>query len=127
MFLVGMISWWYGRGWRGQFRRVHSRLVQTASFFSIGQLLTTFFAPFRQISAGKADGPLAVVIRAFVDQLISRVIGSIVRFFTIIAGVVALILQALYEGIVLIVWLFLPVFPVVGLIMLAVGWVPSWT
>jgi hypothetical protein len=126
MFLVGMISWWYGRGWRGQFRRVRSRLAQTASFFSIGQLLMTLFAPFRQISAGKVDGPLAVVVRAFFDQLISRVIGSIVRFFTIIAGIIALIFQALYESIVLIVWLFLPVFPVVGLVMLAVGWVPVW-
>jgi hypothetical protein len=127
MFLVGMISWWYGRGWRGQFVRVRDRLVQTASFFSIGQLLKTLFAPFRQISAGRVDGPIGVIFRAFFDQLISRVIGAIVRFFTILFGIVVLILQGLYEALILIVWLFLPVFPVVGLVMMAIGWVPSWT
>lgn len=127
MFLVGMISWWYGRGWRGQFRRVRSRLAQTASFFSIGQLFSTLFSPFRQISAGKVDGSFAVVMRALVDQLLSRVIGSIVRSFTILIGIIALIFQTLFEGIVLVLWLFLPIFPIVGLVMLAIGWAPSWT
>jgi hypothetical protein len=127
MFLVGMISWWYGRGWRGQFARVRDRLVQTASFFSIGQLLKTLFSPFRQISAGKVNGSIAVMVRAFFDQLISRIIGAIVRFFTIIFGIVVLVVQALYEALILIVWLFLPAFPVVGLIMMAIGWVPSWS
>jgi hypothetical protein len=127
MFLVGMISWWYGRGWRGQFARVRDRLVQTASFFSIGQLLKTLFSPFRQISAGKVNGSIAVMVRAFFDQLISRIIGAIVRFFTIIFGIIVLVVQALYEALILIVWLFLPAFPVVGLIMMAIGWVPSWS
>lgn len=126
MFLVGMISWWYGRGWRGQFNRVRHRLGQTAAFFSIGQLASTLFAPFRQISAGKVSGPFGVIIRAFFDQLISRTIGAIVRFFTIIIGLVVLLAQAVYEFVILVVWLFLPIFPVIGLIMLAVGWVPIW-
>jgi hypothetical protein len=127
MFLVGMISWWYGRGWRGQFARVRDRLAQTAEFFSIGQLLKTLFSPFRQISAGRTDGSIGVILRAFFDQLISRIIGAIVRLFTIMIGVIILIFQAFYEAIILIVWLFLPVFPVVGLVMMAIGWVPSWT
>lgn len=126
MFLVGMISWWYGRGWRGQFVRVRNRMARTADFFSIGQLLMTLFAPFRQISAGKSSGPFGAVIRGIVDQLLSRIIGSIVRFFTIIIGIIVLIFQTVYEVIILVVWLFLPLFPVVGLIMMAVGWVPKW-
>lgn len=126
MFLVGIISWWYGRGWREQFIRVRNRLVQTADFFSIGQLLMTLFSPFRQISAGRVDGPFGSIVRAFFDQLLSRIIGSIVRFFTILAGIVALIFQGLYEAIILVVWLFLPMFPVVGVIMMAIDWVPKW-
>lgn len=126
MFLVGIISWWYGRGWREQFVRVRNRLAQTADFFSIGQLLMTLFSPFRQISAGRVDGPFGIIIRAFFDQLLSRIIGSIVRLFTILAGIIALIFQGLYEAIILIVWLFLPMFPVVGVIMMAIDWVPKW-
>jgi hypothetical protein len=126
MFLVGMMSWWYGRGWRGQFGRVRDRLVATARFFSIGQLFATLFSPFRQVSAGRTSGPVGVVLRSIFDNLLSRVIGAIVRTFTIIAGIVALVIQAVYEVIILIVWLFLPIFPVAGFIMMAIGWVPQW-
>ncbi len=126
MFLVGMISWWYGHGWKGQFGRVKDRLVATASFFSIGQLFKTLFSPFRQISADKVDGSIGVMIRAFFDQLLSRVIGSIVRTFTIIFGIIAIFFQTLYEFIIIVVWLFLPLFPVVGFILFAIGWVPKW-
>ncbi|MEO6109699.1 MAG: hypothetical protein ABIP50_01655 [Candidatus Saccharimonadales bacterium] len=126
MFLVGMISWWYGAGYKGQFNRVRYRLLSTAGFFSIGQLFKTFFSPFRQISAERVDGSIMVVVRAFFDQLISRIIGSIVRFFTIIFGIIAIVFQSVYELIILIVWLFLPLFPVVGVIMFAIGWVPKW-
>jgi hypothetical protein len=126
MFLVGMISWWYGHGWRGQLNRLTGRLKRTAAFFSIGQLASTLFSPFRQISAQKVDGSLGVVVRAFFDQLISRIIGGIVRTFTILFGIVALVLQAVYEVIILVTWLFVPLLPIAGLIMLAIGWVPTW-
>jgi len=126
MFLVGIISWWYGRGWQGQFDRVKRRLLATADFFSIGQLLGTLFSPFRQISAGKTNGSFGMVMRAFVDQLISRIIGAIVRTFTILAGIIALFFQFIVEIIVLVFWILLPLFPVVGLIVFAIGWVPQW-
>jgi hypothetical protein len=127
MFLVGIISWWYGRGWVGQWKRVAHRFALTLEFFSIGQLFTTLFAPFRQISAGGgSDGSIGGQFRAIVDQLISRVIGSFVRFFTIVFGIIVILLQALYEGIVLVGWLLVPLLPIAGLIMVAIGWVPTW-
>ena len=126
MFLVGIVSWWYGAGWRGQFLRVVDRLKGTLAFFSVGQLLKTLFAPFRQISAYRPEGSLGVVFRAFFDQLISRVIGAIVRTFTIFFGIIAVIIQSIVELIILVVWLVLPLFPVVGLIAMVIGWVPKW-
>ena len=127
MFLVGLISWWYGRGWVGQWRRVAHRFSLTLEFFSVGQLLSTLFAPFRQISAGSgSDGSIGSELRAFVDQLISRIIGAFVRFFTILFGILVIVLQAVYETIIMIAWWFLPILPIAGLIMLAIGWVPIW-
>lgn len=126
MFLVGMISWWYGSGWKGQLRRVRDRLAATASYFSIGQLLATLFSPFRQISAGNVDGSAAVQLRAFFDKTLSRVIGAIVRLFTILAGIISLLFQSIFEFIILVIWLLLPVFPIVGLIIFAIGWAPQW-
>jgi len=127
MFLVGLISWWYGRGWVGQWTRVARRFALTLEFFSIGQLMSTLFAPFRQISAGGgSDGSFGGAFRAFIDQLISRIIGSIVRFFTIVFGLIVIILQAVYEVIIMIAWWFLPILPIAGFILLAIGWVPTW-
>lgn len=126
MFLVGMISWWYGRGLKGQFGRIRDRFVSTLQFFSVGQLLSTLFAPFRQISAGRVQGSLAMQMRAFFDQTISRVIGAIVRLFTILAGLIVLLVQIIGEALIIVVWLTLPLFPIAGFIMLAIGWVPQW-
>ncbi|MFZ1250099.1 MAG: hypothetical protein WAR37_01485 [Candidatus Microsaccharimonas sp.] len=127
MFLGGLISWWYGRGWVGHTKRVAQRFSTTLEFFSIGQLFSTFFSPFRQISANTAgDGSFGGAFRAFIDKLISRVIGAFVRFFTIVFGLLVIVAQALYEGVKMVFWLILPVMPVLGFILLAIGWVPVW-
>lgn len=127
MFLVGLISWWYGRGWMGQWKRIAHRFAMTLEFFSVGQLLSTLFSPFRQISATSgSDGSVGAELRAFVDQLISRVIGAFVRTFTIIFGLIVIALQAVYELIIMTAWWFLPLLPIVGFILLAIGWVPTW-
>ncbi len=128
MFLVGLISWWYGRGWVGQWKRIAMRFKATLEFFSVGQLMGTLFAPFRQISAAPSgDTSFGGAMRAMVDQLISRVIGAFVRFGTILFGLVVITLQAIYELLIMVIWWFVPVLPVVGLVLLAVGWIPSWT
>lgn len=127
MFLVGLISWWYGRGWIEQWRRIGARFMRTIEFFSIGQLIATFYAPFRQISANVgSDGSMGGAFRAFVDQLISRIIGSFVRGATIILGVVTIILQAVYELVIMAAWWVVPVLPIIGAVMFAIGWVPVW-
>lgn len=110
-----------------QWGRVLHGLRSTLDFFSIGQLLTTLFDPFRQISANDSgDGSLGSGLRAFGDKLISRVIGAIIRTITIVTGLIAIFFQALYMLITLILWWVIPVFPVVALILFAIGWVPVW-
>jgi len=129
MFLVGFVSWWYGRGWMSQWGRLRDRLIGTLEFFSIGQLLGTLFAPFRQISAGgnASTATFGDEIRAFFDKLISRCIGLIIRLATIIFGLIVILLQTVYELIIVVAWWFVPLFPIIGGILFAIGWVPSWT
>jgi hypothetical protein len=126
MFLVGLLQWWYCRGWRGKLREAGRRLGATIDFFSIGHLLATLFDPYRQISAGRLQGTVGDQLRGFLDKTISRVIGAIVRLFTILAGVICLAFQVLFEGLIIGFWWFLPLFPIFGFLMFAVGWVPSW-
>ena len=124
MFLVGIMSWWYGNGLRGRAKMIVDRISHTNDYFSVGLLLSTLFSPFRQISAGSVDGPIGVQMRALGDKLISRMIGAIVRSFMIIFGLVVIVLQSLFGMIVLLFWLVIPLFPVMGLLIMVIGWVP---
>ncbi len=126
MFLVGILSWWYGDGWRQRFVIIKERLAQTSDYFSISTLTRTLFSPYRQISAGNLRGPIGVQFRASVDRLISRVVGMFVRLFVIIAGILSIITQAVLGIVVLSGWMFVPALPVIGLMMFAIGWVPLW-
>jgi hypothetical protein len=124
MFLVGILSWWYGNGWLSRIQLIKERLAASADFFSVGLLASTLFAPFRQISVGRVSGPIGDQIRAFFDRLISRIVGGFVRTFMIVFGLVAMFIQVVFGGIVLLLWLILPLLPVVGLIATVIGWVP---
>ena len=88
MFIVGILSWWYGDGWRQRFAITRESILKTNDFFSITLLLKTLFTPFRQISAGKVRGPIGVQLQAFLDRLFSRLKGAFVRSIVIFIGVV---------------------------------------
>lgn len=119
-----MLTWWYREGWLQCIKRVEARLDATLDYFSFGLLVRTFFAPFRQISAGSVNGSLEVKMRATLDRLLSRLIGTIVRSIMIIAGSIAMLLNVI-AGIVFIVgWGFVPLLPIIGLGLFAVGWLP---
>lgn len=124
MFIAGMLSWWYGEGWRRRFSRLGEKLASTMDYFSIDLLLKTFFSPFRQISAGKVRGPLGVQMRAFFDRLISRVIGAMIRFIMIIVGSIAIMLHAILGLASVILWAFIPLLPIIGVMLFVTGWMP---
>ena len=122
MFLVGLLTWWYSGGLIRRIQIMKTRLASSADFFSIGLLIKTLFSPYRQISAENVSGSLSVQIRAFFDKLISRIIGATVRSFIIIIGVVAIFFQTIFSIIVLIIWLFIPILPVICIILMIIGW-----
>jgi hypothetical protein len=124
MFFTGVVRWWYAAGWRERAGLVGERLARTLDFFSINLLLKTLFAPFRQISAANTTGPISVRMHAFFDKLISRFIGAFMRLILIFVGLITIVAQLLWGMIVLIVWIILPIIPVVGLILFSIGWMP---
>jgi hypothetical protein len=126
MFIVGLLSWWYGAGWRQRFVLLKERLATTMDYFSIDLLAKTLFSPFRQISAGKVNGSLGVKMQAFFDRLVSRVIGAMVRSTIIVIGVGAIFLHSVIGLVVFVAWAFVPFLPLIGLLLFISGWVP-WT
>ena len=126
MFLVGILSWWYGEGWKQRALLIRERIERTLDFFSVSLLVRTLFAPFRQISAGKVRGPIGVQMRALLDRLMSRVIGAFLRFVMILIGSLVILLHIAWGGIIMIGWSMVPLFPVVGLLLFSIGWAPAW-
>lgn len=124
MFIVGLLRWWYSGGY---IRRAHlcmMRLESTMDYFSIGLLLKTMFALFRQDGAGRVDGSLGARMRHFLEQLISRFIGACVRSVVLVVGLFVIALLAIFSLIILLAWGLVPVVPVIGFIMMLAGWIP---
>lgn len=121
---MGIFSWWYGRGWRQRVSRLGEKLGGTIDYFSIDLLLRTLFSPYRQISAGKVRGPLGVQMRALLDRLISRLIGAMIRLTMIIVGLVAIVLYAVVGAALVVLWAFVPLLPIVCVVLFIVEWVP---
>lgn len=124
MFIVGLFSWWYSAGWLRSVSAVRSSLASIYDYFSLDLLLRTLFSPFRQISAGSVRGPIGAQLRALVDNLISRVIGGIVRTIVIIVGSVTLLLSGVLGLLRIVLWPLVPVLPVVFVIFAIMEWVP---
>ena len=111
MLIVSLLSWWYGDGWKGFAREFGEALEGTADFFSISSLFKTLFAPFRQISAHGG----------FLDRLISRLVGSVVRFFLIIFGLLAIILETAIGLAMIVLWPLMPLMPAACIFLTIVG------
>lgn len=120
MFIVGMLSWWYTDGWQRRVLWAKNKLISSYDYFSIDLLARTLFSPWRQISAGKVQGPIGVQLRAWLDNLISRIIGGIVRTIMMVIGVITILITAVVCVIAIVVWALIP-FAILITIILAIA------
>ena len=124
--IAGLFSWWYTDGYRLFASKIWTKLGDTADFFSIGSLLKTLFAPYRQISANASGTSIDDKFRAFLDRLVSRLVGGVARLGIVLFGLIVLFFQLIFSLISLIFWPLLPVAPVICLILTLTGVTP-WT
>lgn len=126
MFLGGILSWWYGGGLAMRLNKIKEHLAASIDFFSISSLLSTLFAPYKQISAQNSSSAsnFAVQIRAFIDKTISRIIGAFARSFLVIFGLVTIFLQLIIEVVFVAIWIIMPVAPIIGALLMVIGWFP---
>lgn len=122
MVIISLLSWWYSEGWLEQISLTKRSFIKLADKFSIGMLLRTLFAPFRQISVGEQAGKTVSLASVIADKLISRLVGSVMRLVMVFVGTLALIIYAIISVFRLAGWPLLPLAPVLGLIlMVSVG------
>lgn len=127
MVMFSMLTWWYFGGLSDQFGRIKKSLAKVNDQFSIPLLLKTLFYPFRMIDADKVYGPsLGDKIKAWLDQMISRMIGGAIRIVVVVIGVIALIITVIISILRMALWVALPVLPVIVLAGVIV-WGAIWT
>lgn len=117
MLLVAFIHWWYGPGWRDTAGRLTVRIQETYLTFSVPILLKTLGQPWKRIVTlpGRSIGEKA---RAIIDNLISRVVGLIVRLCALAAASIIISVYLLIGATLLILW---PAIPLLGPILIVGG------
>jgi len=103
-----MMRWWYGRGWLLAVQRTGVRASAAVARFSVGQLLGSLFAPWHRIvSAGGRD--LATKFQDMVGNLVSRLVGFVVRLSVLFAALIVFIGIGVFGIVEIVGWPLLPV------------------
>lgn len=124
MIVVGFLLWWYGDGWIRRLYLFKAGIISLYDYFSVDLIIRSLFAPFRQISAGKVQGSLEIKFRAFVDRLISRLVGSVMRSIIIIIGIIAMASYTIFGAVRVLAWAVMPIVPFIAVVLALIGWMP---
>jgi len=110
MLVVAFLQWWYGPGWRDCGNRVTAKMRETYLGFSVPILLKTMFAPWKRIISAPGGG-LQDKLRAMIDNLVSRLVGFMVRLLALIAACILMLLYSVGGALFLLLW---PALPLIG-------------
>lgn len=106
--------WHYTKAWFLLWGVWRNFLWFVIHFFSIPQLMRSWFAPFKRITEGRGDKfDLEDLASYVIIGLISRIIGAIARTFIIFAGIIALALTIASGFVTYFLWALLP-FLIIG-------------
>lgn len=118
--VLAFFLWWFkyvpGRAWS----IAKSIMAKLFDFFSIKLLLSTLALPWRRDETDLSQLPLDLKMRVWAMNLMSRLIGFVIRSITIFMGLMAIFLVFLASLIFIMIFCLLPVFSIV-MIFLGVG------
>jgi len=84
-------------------------LVFVFSFFSIGALFNTLFAPWKRLGETYSGGfDLENLLGSFIVNTLMRILGFCIRFLVIILGFIVMLIVAILGVCVLCIWVLLP-------------------
>ena len=121
MLAYGLISWWYLDGYKLFAKKLWTKLGDTVDLFSIGSLLKTLFAPYRQIAANEQGKSLDAKFMVFLDRLVSRLVGGVCRIGIVLIGIIVILIQFICSIISLIIWPILPLSPLIFIMFYVAG------
>ncbi|PIR71502.1 MAG: hypothetical protein COX89_01410 [Candidatus Nealsonbacteria bacterium CG_4_10_14_0_2_um_filter_37_10] len=87
------------------------------NYFSLPLLLRTFFSPWRRYTWAYPRGfDVGKYFEVFISNLISRILGAVLRIFLIIIGVLAEVFIIFAGAILFFGWIVLPILLITGLV-----------
>ncbi len=118
MLFIALVGWWYTTGWKWAVRQfLLTPLQSTIEFFSVGDLLKTLFAPFRQDSITIKNAAPGLKIQAMGENLISRLIGFMIRIVLIGVGLITATVVGVLGLLAITLWPLLPLTPIIAAVL----------
>ncbi len=115
MILTDWLSWWYGSGVAELKLRLKFLFVSLLNTFSVPVLLSTLFDPWRRDEMKVSGAPINVELHAVWMNIISRLIGAVIRATTLLTAGLLLLIAALVGALALLLWLGWPMFVLICL------------
>jgi hypothetical protein len=108
LFFFDYLVWHYSRAFRDIGALWFNFAWFITHFFSIPLLFRTLFSPWKRLSDGYTRDGIEKLAETFVFNLMSRVLGFIVRGIFLVIGLTFLVLLTVLLVAFYFVWLFLP-------------------
>lgn len=115
-FLGDIFGWWYTKGIRDFFIYLKAILAKITDIFSVKLLLRTYLAPWKRDVTSIEGMALNEVMRVFVFNLVSRLIGFIIKTIILLIYLVVLAVFFALALFLIIIWLFLPLISIISII-----------
>jgi FtsH-binding integral membrane protein len=107
--MISYFSWWFYDEPKYLWRSINIVIIKVFNTFSIPLLITTLFAPWKRDVLYVENPSLSDSFQIFIGNMVSRLIGCIVRILTIFAGLIVTIITAFFVYAVFLAWILLPV------------------
>jgi hypothetical protein len=109
--------WHYGRAFSELFHLWLNFLWFVIHFFSIKELSRSLFAPWRRMTEEKKrDISFENIAAYIIVNLLSRVVGFIMRSSVLIVGLISLSITIVIGSIIFLLWIFLPAITVAAFV-----------
>lgn len=96
---------WYFQGMPSSVVQIYKKTYQYIwHWFSVGYLIKTLFEPFKRDISLPVNPSIQNRFQAFISNIISRIMGLIIRLLTVISAFLIEFLLMLILGIVIIIW-----------------------
>lgn len=113
--LSALVVWHFGTAAKGLVVAWRNFLVFNLIYFPIRELSKTLFSHWRRSADSYSRGlDIGGWARAFLGNMISRVIGAAIRLAIIVVGLIVEVFIFFAGLLMLLIWIFLPVLLVIG-------------